>query len=312
MDTQTQFDQLSAQAKTAGQSGDWAAARTYWVDALGLFPPESPEYLQVQTRIRNIDAQLEYARRERLESEPPRESEWKRRFYRLGPLGVFLWKFKLIFFFVITKGKVLLFGLTKLNTLFSMLVSLGLYASLYGWRFALGLIVSIYIHEMGHVVALRRYGIAATAPMFIPGFGAFIRLKAYPTDPGQDARVGLAGPVWGLAAAAAAWGFGSVTGYPIWFVIARTGAWINLFNLIPIWQLDGGRGFRALTRTHRGWILAVSLVLWALTEQSMLLFVSLGALYRMFSKDYAEQQDRPVVLQFAALLVLLSLILILS
>ena len=312
MDTQTQFDQLSSQAKMAGQAGDWAAARAYWVDALDLFPTDSSEYREVQTRIRNIDAQLEYARQEKAEDEPPHESDWKRRFYRLGPLGVFLWKFKVIFFFALTKGKILLFGLTKLNTVFSMLVSLGLYASIYGWRFALGLIVSIYIHEMGHVVALRRFGIAASAPMFIPGFGAFIRLKAYPTDPGQDARVGLAGPVWGLAAAGAAWAMGTITGFPIWFVIARTGAWINLFNLIPIWQLDGGRGFRALTRTHRGWILGLSLALWAVTEEYMLLFISLGALYRMFSKDYAAQQDRPVVLQFAALLVLLSVLLLIS
>ena len=296
----------------AGQAGDWPSARLFWVQALDLFPTGSAEYQAVETRIGNIDAQMEHSRIENAQAEPPRESEWKRRFYRLGPLGVFLWKFKVIFFFAITKGKVLLFGLTKLNTLFSMLVSLGLYASIYGWRFALGLILSIYIHEMGHVVALRRYGIAATAPMFIPGFGAFIRLKAYPSDPGQDARVGLAGPVWGLAAAAFAWGMASITGLPIWFAIARTGAWINLFNLIPIWQLDGGRGFRALTRTHRGWILGVSLILWAVTEESMLLFIALGALYRMFSKDYAEKQDRPVVLQFAALLILLSLLVLLS
>jgi Zn-dependent protease len=134
-------------------------------------------------------------------------------------------------------------------------------------------------------------------------------LKAYPADVGEDARTGLAGPIWGLGAALFAWGAALLTAQPVWFAIARTGAWINLFNLIPIWQLDGGRGFRALTRRERGYILALALILWALTEESMLLFIALGALYRLFSKDYAEQPDRGVLFQYGGLLVALSLLL---
>lgn len=274
------------------------------MQALALFPPGSSGYQDVKVRIENIDAQFQAPH-------DSNEGVWKRRFYKLGPAGVFLWKFKAIIFFGATKGKILLLGLTKLNTLFSMLVSLGVYTMVYGWKFALGLILSIYVHEMGHVVQLRKYGIAATAPMFIPGFGALIRLKAYPANPDQDARTGLAGPIWGLGAALFAYGAALLTGLDIWFAIARTGAWINLFNLIPIWQLDGGRGFRALTRQHRGYVLALSLIMWAITEESMLLFISLGALYRMFSKDYAEEQDTPVLLQYGGLIVLLSILFLL-
>src|SRR2546428_13931548 len=73
-----------------------------------------------------------------------------------------------------------------------MLLPMGWYGTIWGWKFARGFVVSIYIHEMGHVQALPRYGIKATAPMFIPGVGAFIRLKQYPTDRREDARVGLA------------------------------------------------------------------------------------------------------------------------
>ena len=124
-----------------------------------------------------------------------------------------------------------------------MLLSMGVYWTAWGWRFALGLVLSIYIHEMGHVAALQRYGIKATAPMFIPGFGAMVRLNQYPANPAEDARVGLAGPLWGLGAAVFAYAVFLATAIPFWAAIARTGALINLFNLLPIWQLDGGRGY---------------------------------------------------------------------
>src|SRR5439155_143942 len=83
-----------------------------------------------------------------------------------------------------------LLGLTKASTLFTMLLSAGVYWAAWGWKFALGVVLSIYVHEMGHVQALQRYGIKATAPMFIPGVGAVVRLKQYPASP-RDARVGL-------------------------------------------------------------------------------------------------------------------------
>jgi Zn-dependent protease len=298
---QFELDQLAYQAKLAGQSGDWNGARAAWVRALALVQPGSPEYKTIQTRIENVDHQLDGS-----------ASVWKKRFYKLGPIGVVLWKFKTIAFLVLAKGKLLLLGLTKMSTLFSMLLSLGLYCTVYGWKFGLGFVLSIYVHEMGHVYWLRKYGIEATAPMFIPFFGALIRLKSYPANPGEDARTGLAGPMWGLGAAVFAWGAGLLTGQPIWFAIARTGVWINLFNLIPIWQLDGGRGFRALTRQHRGIVLTTALLMWAITNESMLLLIALGSLYRMFSKDYAEEKDTGVLIQFTGLIVLLSILFMLS
>ena len=135
-----------------------------------------------------------------------------------------LMKFKWVLLFLLTKAKVLLIGLTQAKTFLSMAIALGVYATIYGWQFALGLVVSIYIHEMGHVVWLRRYGIPATAPMFIPGLGAFVRLKAHPATAGEDARVGLAGPVWGAVAAVLALALGVAFGRPILFAIARVGA----------------------------------------------------------------------------------------
>ena len=230
----------------------------------------------------------------------------KKRLGIWGTIGAFLVKFKTFLLLGLTKGKLLLLGLTKMSTLFSMLLSMGVYWSLWGWKFAVGFVLSIYVHEMGHVAALARYGIPATPPMFIPGFGAFVRLKAYPANPSEDARVGLAGPLWGLGAALAAMGVYVVTGSGLWGAIAHTGAWINLFNLIPIWQLDGGRGFRALSQHQRGVAAGAALILWMLTSETILLIIALAGAYRLFSKDYPEQPDNVALMQFVGLLAALS------
>ncbi len=209
---------------------------------------------------------------------------------------------------ILGKGKLLLLGLTKASTLLSMVVSFGAYWSLWGWPFAAGLVLSIYIHEMGHVAALVRYGIKAGAPMFIPGLGAVIRAQQHLASTREDARVGLAGPVWGLGAAIACAIAFALTDLPILAGIAKLGAWINLFNLIPIWQLDGGRAFNALGRSDR-WLAAIAAsAAWAITEESFLMFLLLGAAYRAAFTPPAPQSDRPTLVAYVALVALLSVL----
>ncbi len=232
--------------------------------------------------------------------------EAKKKVGVIGTIGALLLKFKTLGLVILTKGKLVLLGLTKLNTLLSMLVSIGFYWALYGWKFGLGFVLSIYVHEMGHVTALARYGIPASPPMFIPGFGAFVRLKAYPASPGEDARVGLAGPLWGLGAALACMGIGVITDSGLFTALAKVGAWINVFNLIPVWQLDGSRGFRALTRQHRIYVAALAGLLWFWTSETMLILVALVAVWRCFTKDAPEQPDNVVFFQFVGLLAALS------
>jgi Zn-dependent protease len=174
------------------------------------------------------------------------------------------------------------------------------------------MVFSIYIHEMGHVLTLREYGIPASAPMFIPGFGAFIRLKQLRITPIQDARVGLAGPIYGLGAAAFALAAGYVTGAKAWDAIAHFGAVINLFNLVPVWQLDGGRGFASQTRQQRLLILVTAGVLWWVTGEVMLGLVTLGAGYRLFTKDPAAAPDNVGMAQFLGLLAALSAVAMLA
>ena len=290
---QQELDALVQHAKLAGQARDWHGARQAWAKALELLPPDSEEHRLIKTRIENIDLQLSDG------------NVWKKRFAKLGPIGTFL-------LVALSKGKLLLLGLTKLSTLASMLAFFAVYWSIFGWKFALGFVLSIYIHEMGHVMALRKYNIAASAPMFIPFFGALVRMRQYPHNVGEDARVGLAGPIWGLGSAVAAWLAAIITGLPIWYAIAHTAAWLNLFNLLPVWQLDGGRGFRALTRKQRAIAALVPISMWAVTHQTILLLIALGAIYRLFTRDYPADDDNIVLMQYAGLIVLLSMLMVMT
>jgi Zn-dependent protease len=295
------LEQLAHEAKSATARDNPGQARAIWKQVLALLPPESVQHRSVEATVAELDKRLPHA-------EPSQHGPMAKWAARLGPVGVFLWKSKLIVLTLLSKGKLVLLGLTKLTTLTTMLASMGLYWSWYGWRFGVGLVLSIYIHEMGHVFELRRFGIAASAPTFIPGFGALVLLKQRPATVGQDARVGLAGPVWGLAATSFAFTMYLLTQAPIWAALTRFGAWINLFNLIPVWQLDGGRGFAALTRANRGFILGLTVLMWLLTNDGVLFLVALGAAYRLFTRDAAPTSDAPVLQRFAMLIVLLALL----
>ena len=285
-----ELESLAAQAQQATVRGDLAAARELWLRSLALLPQDSVQYRSIKAHIEN------------LKTAPQSGSGWKKGAAGVGPALLLLF----------TKGKLLLLGLTKLSTLLSMLAFAGVYWALYGWTFAIGMVFSIYIHEMGHVLTLREYGIAASAPMFIPGLGAFIRLKQLRITPSQDSRVGRAGPIYGLGAAAFALAAGYATGAKAWDAIAHFGAVINLFNLIPVWTLDGSRGFTSQTRQQRLIILATAGVLWWVTGEVMLGLVTLGAGYRLFTKDAAQEPDNLGMAQFLGLLAALSTVAMLA
>ncbi len=187
-----------------------------------------------------------------------------------------------------------------------MLLSLSLYWKVFGWKWAFGVVASIYVHEMGHVAMLRRFGIPATAPMFIPGFGAVIRSRYYPKDVVADARVGLAGPIWGLGAALACLAIYRWTGLPAWGALAQVGAWINLFNLLPVWQLDGAHGFKALTKQQRWAAVAVIAVAWVLTAEGLLILLLLGAIWAAWAGKAAERPDWRALVEYTGLVFVLA------
>jgi Zn-dependent protease len=148
------------------------------------------------------------------------------------------------------KLKVLLVALPKLklfSTSASMLVSVVAYQLIFGWAFAVGFVLLLLLHELGHVIQLRREGIEASAPMFIPFLGAVIAAKSLGRDAAAEARVGLAGPILGSAASLVPLAIWLATGEDFWRALAYIGFFLNLLNLLPVLPLDGGRAMAALS-----------------------------------------------------------------
>jgi len=158
-----------------------------------------------------------------------------------GSRGLLGWLFSAILaaWAVVKYGLVLLVKLPAGGTIISLIVSFGGYALVFGPWFAVALVVMILVHEMGHVLEIRRQGMQATAPIFIPFLGAAIFQRSHPTDALKQAQIGIAGPIAGTLGATAAFVLFSATGNPIFLLMAWIGFYINLFNLIPLWQLDG-------------------------------------------------------------------------
>src|SRR5437588_4035515 len=150
---------------------------------------------------------------------------------------------------LLAKLKAILLLLPKVKLLASsgtILVSLVAYAVIWGWSFAAGFIALLFVHEMGHVIALRREGIKASGPMFIPFLGAVIASRSLGNSALAEARVGLAGPILGSIGSAACILIWHATGNDLWRALAYTGFFLNLFNLLPVVPLDGGRAMAAM------------------------------------------------------------------
>jgi Zn-dependent protease len=146
---------------------------------------------------------------------------------------------------LLTKFKVLLL-LPKVASSGTILVSLAAYAVIWGWAFAAGFVALLFVHEMGHVIALRREGIKASGPMFIPFLGAVVAARSLGNNALAEARVGLAGPILGSIGSAACIVVWHATGNDLWRALAYTGFFLNLFNLLPVVPLDGGRAMAAM------------------------------------------------------------------
>ncbi len=177
---------------------------------------------------------------------PPQEERrppWRRILGWLGAGALVAFKFA-----AKLKGLLLLLPKIKiLSTSGTMLVSVAAYALIWGWRFALGFVLLLFVHEMGHVIQLRREGIPASAPMFIPFIGAFVAMKEMPKDAAAEARVGLAGPVLGSVACLVPLAIYWAGASELFLALAYVGFLLNLFNLLPVLPLDGGRAMAALS-----------------------------------------------------------------
>lgn len=302
-----ELKRLSALAESATEPVD---ALTAWRRVLELLPPESRQHAVIVEKVKALVLLVDKGGGRRRDPASRRTKGIIATVIGVAVLAVTKFKFALIF--LLTKGKLLFMGLLNGATLLSMFASFGTYWTVFGWKFAAGLVLSIYVHEMGHVVALHKFGIRASAPMFIPGIGAVVRLKERLHSPIENARVGLAGPWWGLGATVVSWGIGMATESKLAFAIAHVSAWINLFNLTPVWQLDGSRAFGALSRWQR-WAGAAALCgVFVATGDVLVMLAALVAIFRAFGKDADEKGDVRTTVDFCILAGALGLLMIVS
>lgn len=158
-------------------------------------------------------------------------------------------------------GKVLTTGGT-------MLISVFAYALIYGWRYAVGFVALLFVHEMGHFVAARQRGLDVGAPTFIPFVGAWIQLKEIPHDVETEAYVGIAGPFIGTLGALACYFFARSYDSNLLLALAYAGFFLNLFNLIPLSPFDGGRITAIIS--PRVWLLGVPILIAVLAASQVM------------------------------------------
>ena len=284
------LNRLAAAAAQAEQGGKLVEARDLWTEALAWLPAESTQAKQVQQHLHTLS--------ERQQTAEARQARWTKRLGPLAPLALAAAKFKSAFF--------LLF---KLKFLLGFVGFFGLYWALYGWKFAVGFTLSILIHEMGHYVEVRRRGLKADLPMFLPGLGAYVRWYHQGLPLSALASIALAGPLFGLCAALGCAALYAWSHQPVFLALTYVGAWVNLLNLIPVLGLDGAQATYALSRLQRGLMLAACLILFTLMQEGIFLFIAAGMTYRLFTQDAPEQENVSGLAGYLALLFALGAVL---
>ena len=175
-------------------------------------------------------------------------------------------------------------GALKFKTLATMALTVGVYAMAWGWKFALGFVLLIFVHELGHAIVMQMEGIPASAPVFIPFVGALIAMRGRPRDAGVEAVVGIGGPILGSIGAWAVLAAGLAFDQPLLAALGHVGILINLFNLIPVSPLDGGRIAGVFSRAF--WVLGYALGVLALvyTRSPILFLVMLIGLFTLVQR----------------------------
>ena len=174
----------------------------------------------------------------------------------------------------------------------TMLLSVAVYAWIYGWRYAVGFVALMFIHEMGHFIAARHKGLSVGLPTFIPFVGAWVELKDMPHDAQTEAYVGLAGPLLGTVGALACYFLARNYDSNLLLAISYSGFFLNLFNLIPISPFDGGRITAVLS--PRIWLLGVPMLvgLFLYRPSPMLILMAILA-YPQVIKAWRYRKDSP-------------------
>jgi Zn-dependent protease len=287
------LDELAAEAKALEAKGDLRQAREHWLMGLPLLPSNSRQASWIQQHARSLDVTAD-----RVRPPPPSDNKWAQRLGPLGPIAVLL-----------AKSKVLLTAIFKLKFLVSFAAFIGIYWGMFGMKFGIGFAMLILIHEMGHFIDIKRRGLPADMPVFLPGLGAYVRWQALGVPLETRAAVSLAGPLAGFFASVACAALWWQTGNPLWAALARAGAVLNLLNLIPVWVLDGGQAALALSKMERIMLFTACLALWLVLGESMFFLVALGAGYQVFfAGELPARPSRATTIYFVAVLTALGVI----
>src|SRR6478609_4923147 len=225
---------------------------------------------------------------------PSEETAWSRIKKALGPVavvGVVIAKF-------FAKLKFVLLPLLKFLPILlksggTMLLMIWVYMQLWGWQFAVGFVLLLLVHETGHLIVAKKFGLKVGAPVFIPFMGAFIALKEAPRNAWMEACVGIGGPLLGSLGALVCNALSEFFAAPIFIALAWFGYFLNLFNLTPVGMLDGGRIVTALSRWLwlPGFALLIlfgckypNFIIW------LIILLSLPRVYSLFRKKTEEEQ----------------------
>ena len=286
------LEQLAAEAKELEALGDLRQARERWLMGLPLLPANSRQANWIQDHARALDSAAD-----KLQPAPPSDNKWAQKLGPIGPVAILL-----------AKSKVLLTAIFKLKFLLSFFAFVGIYWAAFGMMFGVGFAVLILIHEMGHFIDIKRRGLPAEMPVFLPGLGAYVRWQALGVPLETRAAISLAGPLAGFFASLACVLLWLQTGNPLWAALARAGAVLNLLNLIPVWVLDGGQAALALSKTERIVLLTACLGLWLVLGENMFFLVALGFGYQaFFAGNLPARPSRATTIYFIAVLTALGL-----
>jgi Zn-dependent protease len=288
----TQLAEIATQAGQMEERHEYMQARDEWLKAVDLLPANAKQAEWIRANIERLGSmgpKLTDGERKTAPATP----SWARRFGPLAPLLALL-----------AKGQFLV-SLFKLKFLLSLGSFVAVYWALYGIRFGIAFAALLLLHEMGHYLEIKRRGLPADMPVFLPGFGAYVRWSALGVTTETRSYVSLAGPCAGAIGAAVCALVWWKTGDGFWVGIASLTAMINLLNLIPIWVLDGGQTIAALDKNERIALAVAAVLLAALFGQPLFLLVAAGATYRVFTKDLPSIPSYGVAVYY--LLVLVSL-----
>ena len=280
------MEQLAAHARSLEAHGDLRGAHERWLECLPLLPPQSAQAEWIRGHVHELETAA--PTQTSVQHGPNATPDWAKKLGPLGPLLLALWKLKFLWSFV---------------------AFLGFYWQIWGAAFGIGIAVLILVHEMGHFIDIKRRGLPADMPMFLPGLGAYVKWNALGVSLETRAAISLAGPLAGWFAAGICALLWYQTHYGLWAALARTSAWLNALNLIPLWIFDGSSAANALSKLERAVVLMVGAALGYALGEWVFGIVALGMGVRLFTHDAPPEHSNATAAYFVAVLSALAIVL---